>query len=91
MCIRDRLVPVAAPWLPNLRTQLKAIATRQDKARDDVADATLYGLEVVGRWIRGGFTATQTEWSRAGFLERNGSMATWSYGNRSATGTAGEG
>lgn len=87
MSLGQVLVPTAAPWLPNLRTQLKAIATRQDKARDDVADATLYGLEVVGRWIRGGFTATETEWSRAGFLEKQGSLATWSYGNRaSATG-----
>lgn len=81
MALGQVLVPQGAEWLPLLHQQMKAIATRQERARDDVADATCYGLEVVSRWIRGGFTLGTATWGRASFTEKP-LCATWGYAGK---------
>ena len=83
MALGNVLVPTAAAWLPKLREQFKSIATRHGSPKDDVADACLYGLEVVGRWIRGGFVVNNAEWGRQGiFFDRPTLNATWGYGSK---------
>ena len=47
MALFNVLMPTASAWLPQLRKQFKAIATRHGNPKDDVADACLHGLEVV--------------------------------------------
>lgn len=54
MSLGKVLVPANAVWLAQLREQFRSIALHLDRRRDDVADACLYGLEVVSRWQRGG-------------------------------------
>ena len=89
LSLGQTLVPQSAPWLPTVRTQFKAIATRQANPRDDQADAAMYLLEHLGRWIRGGFNVTTAEWGRTGLFHEQGlQLATWSRGNR-AYGTEG--
>jgi len=81
MALGNVLVPTASAWLPKIREQFKAIATRHGSSKDDVADACLYGLEVVGRWIRGGFSVNNAEWGRQGmFFAKPAEHATWGFG-----------
>lgn len=83
MALGQVLVPTAAPWLLKLRQQFRVIATRQSSRRDDIADATMHGLAVVGRWIRGGYTVTQAEWGRGTlFHQQDQPLATWSRGKQ---------
>ena len=83
LSLGQTLVPQSAPWLPTLRTQFKAIATRQLNPRDDQADAAMYLLEHLGRWIRGGFNVSTAEWGRSGmFYEQRAQLATWTRGTR---------
>ena len=82
MALDNVLVPTASAWLPKLREQFKAIATRHGSPKDDVADACLYGLEVVGRWIRGGFVVNNAEWGRQGlFFAKPAEHGTWGFGS----------
>ena len=83
MTLGQVLVPTAAPWLLKLRQQFRTIATRQTAQRDDMADATLYGLQVAGRWLRGGFQLSQAEWGRGTlFHQQNNSTVTWTHGTK---------
>ena len=80
MSLGKVLVPANAVWLAQLREQFRSIALHLDRRLDDVADACLYGLEVVSRWQRGGFNTSSAEWGRGSFYERSGSIATWTRG-----------
>lgn len=73
------LAPQGTSWLPILNQQLRAIASKQDRQRDDIGDAFIYGLSVVRRWISGGFILGTATWGRAGFTEKP-VMAQWGRG-----------
>ena len=83
MALGQVLVPTAAPWLLKLRQQFRTIATRQTAQRDDIADATMHGLQMVGRWIRGGFQLSSAEWGRGTlFHQQHNNTATWTHGTK---------
>ena len=84
MSLGNVLVPQQAAWLPVLDQQFRSIAIRDDRARDDIADATIWALQQALKWQQGGFNTTSATWGRAGFREANQGIAVWGRGSHPA-------